>query len=297
MTTAPLKNQTDVTIGMILVFKHNGKTEFRKIREEEAILREPVKIQTGLLPEKNMEIEGIKINWLFHPTDYGSGDLFNFFPLNEHIAGFYLFDVMGHGFSAALFSVILHKFLSPDPEKGGILRKTRDDNSPHPHRRASDLLPNINNPERVLSELNKRFYFEDNSSPFFTIVYGIINTLTGKARVAKAGHLPPLLHHENIITKIDSAGVAIGIQKEIRIEEREFIMGKGDRLYIYSDGLIESTNRYMNRFTNDRLIHFLKTNKNSGLHDLIIDLETAILDWRENRKFDDDVAFMVLERS
>ncbi len=295
-TIGPLKNSNHNTIGVIIIFK---KMEKGNIENEDAIMREleaPKKIQRSLLPKNGQTIYGVKINWIFNPSTFGSGDIFNFFSLDKDHVGFYLLDVMGSGFSAALFSTTLYRFLSPDFRKGGILTREKNDNATHPKRRKSDLLPNIVTPSRVIAELNKRFYFEGNTNPFFTIVYGIINTKTHKARVARAGHLPPVLQKKtNQIYELQSKGYAIGIFDEMEITEEEFDFTRGDRLFLFSDGLLEYSNNYADPISNEYLMELLKVYKDVDMQKLLNNIENNVIDNKENRGLDDDIAFIGLE--
>ncbi len=295
-TIGPLKNNCNNTIGVILIFK---QIERDSVHNDDIIMREletPKKIQKSLLPENGQIINTVKINWIFHSSTFGSGDIFNFFSLDEDHAGFYLLDVMGSGFSAALFSTTLYRFLSPDFKKGGILTREKDENANHPKRRKSDLLPNIITPSRVIAELNKRFYFEGNTNPFFTIVYGIINTKTHKARIARAGHLPPVLQKETgQIYELHSKGYAIGIFGEMEITEVEFDFNKGDRLFLFSDGLLEYSNNYADKISSEYLMELLKVYKDVDMCDLLKNIEKNVILNKENSNIDDDIAFIGFE--
>lgn len=292
---APLRNEKSIIIGIVIVFKETTTDkEQQHIKDQ---LNTPVKLQKSLLPENNSSIFGIKSSYLFYPSTYGAGDLLNFFSLDEKHIGFYLLDVMGHGFSASLISLTLHKFLSPSPVKGGIVkRKTEGIESRH-KRRKSDMLPDIISPGRVITELNKRFYFETNDNPFFTILYGIIDTSTNKVTIARGGHLFPLLQRAGCKPeKIQSKGYAVGIFPEMEVEEKEFRFEKGDRLFLFSDGLTETTNQYLKEYSGSKVEEFLDINRDYELEDLVQLFEQDIISWRGKRLFEDDVAFLAMER-
>lgn len=292
-TIGPLKNSNNNTIGLILIFK---KVE-NELVQNDAIMNEleiPKKIQKSLLPKNGQIINGLKINWIFRPSTFGSGDIFNFFKLDKDHVGFYLLDVMGSGFSAALFSTTLYRFLSPDFNRGGILKREKDENPNHPMRRSSDLLPDIITPSRVIAELNKRFYFEGNTNPFFTIVYGMVNTKTHKIRVSRAGHIPPLLQkNDGKIFELHSKGYAIGIFGQMEITEEEFDFNKGDRLFLFSDGLLEYSEN--DQISNEYLIKLLKKRKEMGTKELLKDIEENIILDNKNVEPDNDIAFIGIE--
>ena len=296
-TIGPLKNSNNNTIGLIIIFKKLEKDSL--LKTDDVIINEletPKKIQKSLLPKNGQIINGLKINWIFHPSTFGSGDIFNFFALDDEHTGFYLLDVMGSGFSAALFSTTLYRFLSPDFKRGGILKREKEDSPRHPMRRKSDFLPDIITPSRVISELNKRFYFEGNTNPFFTIIYGMVNTKTKKVRVARAGHIPPLLQKKdgNII-ELHSKGYAIGIFGQMEVTEEEFDLGKGERLFLFSDGILEYSDNITDQISNEYLIKLLEDNSKMRTKELLKYIEDEVVLSKENCDLDNDIAFIGIE--
>ncbi|MEW5815719.1 MAG: SpoIIE family protein phosphatase [Spirochaetota bacterium] len=285
-TIAPFRNERGNTVGLILVFQ--DRTERKKVQEQvQRELDATSQMQRSLLPKKNVSIAGIKNNWLFYPSNFGAGDIFNFFSFDKHHLGFYLLDVKGHGFTAALLSMTLHRFLSPDAEQGGILTRPLSEETSF----------EIISPAEVIKSLNKRFYFENNDNPFFTIVYGIIETNTGNLKLVRAGHTYPIFQKENDDTyQIKTEGYAVGIFKNISLEEYECTIEKGARLFIYSDGLTECANETKERFSTERLINFLKENAETPMDELIKGLEKEIVRWRGGNQFDDDISVLTLER-
>lgn len=283
---APLRSEKRSVFGIILLFR--DVTERQKSQEIiQRELEETTRIQRRSLPEKEASISRIRINWLFHPSVFGSGDIFNFFSLDGSHVGFFLLDVMGHGFTAALFSMMLNQFLSPNIDQSGILLKPGE----------ADHAFYVLSPSEVIEELNKRFHFERNDNPFFTIVYGITDTDTGITRIARAGHTYPIHQKGGGETlQIKSEGDAVGPFPEISVEEVEFVFEKGDRLFLYSDGLIDCADKDMERFSAERLIDLLKENKKNSLKELIETLDWEIMKWRSKDQFDDDISLLAMER-
>jgi PAS domain S-box-containing protein len=294
-TIAPLKNDTGITIGTVIIFK--GK-ETPSLGQEppETNLEMPFKIQKSLLPAKGKTISGVRLNWLFYPSVLGSGDLLNFFSLDENHLGFYILDVMGHGFSATLFAFSLHKYLYPDTGKGGILKRDAETAAGNTFRRKDDLHPALLSPAEVISLLNKQFYFEANSNPFFTLIYGIINTKTQQLRLARAGHPFPFLQRKDAeLFNVESEGYAVGLSSDTEINEASLEFKKGDRLYLFSDGLLEIKNGQGKKYSRNKLERFLETYKDRSVSDLISALETELREWKGGTDFADDVVFMVIE--
>ncbi len=294
-TLVPLKNDTGITIGTVIIFKSR---ETQNLGDDPVTpeLEMPFKIQKSLLPLKGQTISGITMDWLFFPSVFGSGDLINFFKLDENHVGFFILDVMGHGFSATLFAFSLHKYLSPDTAKGGILKRGKDMLNDKNLRRKDDLDPAIVSPAEVIAQLNKQFYFEANSNPFFTMIYGIINTETQQLRLARAGHTLPFLQRKTgELFSVESEGYAIGLSSEIEINEALLEFKEGERLYLYSDGLVEIKNKQGKKYSQKSLMQFLEKNKTAPAKDLLAALEYELTAWKGGNDFADDVVCMVLE--
>jgi PAS domain S-box-containing protein len=281
---APLKNGNQVIVGIILIFKR--LEDNRRDKEIQLELKRSKQYQLNILPEKGKIINDIEAQWLFYPSLFGSGDLFNFLRLDDHQTAFYLLDVMGHGFSAAILSITINNFLSHDIAAQGI----------RAHRRAGKRGASSLSPAEVIRELNNRFYFRANDNPFFTLVYGIINTKDNVCTIARAGHIYPVLQKsDGTVSKIESRGQAVGVFPEIQIAEKEFGFAAGDRLFLYSDGLIE-LNRNTKEFSDEHILNVIRANRGGSLENLIINLESAIHEWKQENDFDDDIAFFALEK-
>ncbi|MEJ2662769.1 MAG: SpoIIE family protein phosphatase [Spirochaetia bacterium] len=289
VTLSPLVNEKQKTIGVIISIVDRSVQE----KTQEAIKREldtAVNIQKSLLPQRLESIYGIRSHWYFNPSPFGSGDIFNFRSLDDSHVYFYILDVMGHGFSAALFSLVLHRILTPNIERGGILKRRIGSGETN----ETEIL----SPKEVILELNKRFYFTEAENPFFSIIYGVIDAQTGEATIARAGHTYPLLQRKNgRFSQIESGGSAIGIFPDIDLEEYSFRFEKGDRLILYSDGLVDVRDQDQEHFTLERLLEFLRETEKSSLEELIANLKKKVIEHMHQTISADDITFFVLERS
>ncbi len=119
-SSSPLRSPEGTLFGILYVFRETSERE----RIQNVVLRqleELAVVQKRLLPSRETSIGGIRFDWLFLPTALGGGDALGCFRLNDTHAGFYALDVVGQGIIPSLFSLVLHMFLSPHPDAGGIL--------------------------------------------------------------------------------------------------------------------------------------------------------------------------------
>ncbi|WP_369074323.1 PP2C family protein-serine/threonine phosphatase, partial [Klebsiella pneumoniae] len=81
------------------------------LRQIEQDLELAARIQQSVLPAHQLCYQGFFSDWIFLPSAWVSGDIFNVFPLGEHL-GFYCVDVSGHGVGAAMMSLaVARQFL------------------------------------------------------------------------------------------------------------------------------------------------------------------------------------------
>ena len=163
-----------------------------------------------------------KIDWRFIPSTSLGGDAFGYHMVdNDHLA-IYLIDISGHGVGAALLSVSVIN----------VLR--------------SHSLPKIDfkQPDQVLKALNLAFRSESNKDMFFTIWYGVYNTLNRNLIYASGGHPPAILISSNGKNESDfkllrTKNYVIGGLADSVYSKDEYTIKENDRLYIFSDGVYE----------------------------------------------------------
>ena len=73
-------------------------------------------------------------------------------------------------------------------------------------------------------------------------------------------------------------------------------LDKGDRLFLYSDGLVDCTNEDGARFTSGRLVELITAGKTLPLAELLGSLREKIVQWHGSESFADDVSLLALEK-
>lgn len=247
-------------------------------------LESAARMQRSLLPAST-RIGGVRFESLFSPASMVAGDIFNFFPLSENKIGFYQLDVSGHGIPAAMLSVTLSKILSPGPVGSSLLKHKLDRAPWH------EVVP----PNDALSELNRRF--QDNGDLYFTMLYGVIHQGDpNHLYLAQAGHPHPILLASGAKPMpVGGGGFPLGVLPQMDYELYEIQVGKKDRLFVTSDGVLECTNLAGEQFGSIRLMDFVKQNEKLSLRELLDQLLERLQHWRQSDEFDDDISVMALE--
>ena len=243
-------------------------------------------IQRAMLPPERGRYPGIKYAWSFVPCDRIGGDLFNVVRLDKTRAGLYIYDVSGHGVPAALQSVSLGRLLSPfEPHSSLLLQPDNNGNG-------TRIVP----PKEVTSALNLRFQFATYRGDFITFLYGVLDSEDMTFTFTRAGHPCPVhLSEGKIVSHTDDGGIPIGIIPDYEYIERSVKLHVGDRLYLYTDGIIEAFNSEGQLFDESRMLECLQSASNSTLEESISGLMKEVMDWQASPIGVDDMTILGIE--
>ncbi|MFS2223898.1 PP2C family protein-serine/threonine phosphatase [Pantoea sp. B65] len=265
----------------------------------EADMQAAAKLQHSVLPPHNLDLAGFQADWMFLPSAYVSGDLLNYFPLDDRHIAFFSLDVAGHGVSAAMHSLAVAREFLTGRISSHLLRAPQDDGT---------LFPVA--PHRVVSELNKRFCLDnDEIFSYFTLIYGVIESATGKGVLCQAGHPTPfIVRADGELTVVGDGGMPVGLLVDADYQDSDFILTGGDRLYLYSDGISECENHLQLLYGEQRLQRLLCEQRRLTKSQLFELLEEALNQWRcqvpetlrhggghKPSLFADDISLMVIE--
>ena len=243
-------------------------------------------MQRSMLPETGCA-QGLNLQSLFCPAAVVAGDIFSYLKLDDSHMAFYHIDVAGHGVRSAMLSFTLGKVLSSSVEEGSPVKQ------PDPDHPGADC---ITPPAAVVAELNRRFQDKDEAIPYFTMIYGVINTATGHVRMCQAGHPNPFrISPDGSVESLGKGGFPVGLLPNAQYENIEFKLYPGDRLFCYSDGISECMNAEEQQFSTERLINHLLQSCLRPLQETLVSLRTSLQDWRCGEPFEDDVSLIAIE--
>jgi len=158
----------------------------------------------------------------------------------------YMLDVSGHGGSAAMVTVSVFQALSP--HTGQIIKRTQD----------APPFYQIADPHEVLQQLDSEYPFE-RFDKFFTMCYLLINPRNGVVRFANAAHPPVLvMRADGSMEKLDAEGTIVGMGGLVPYEQELVQLYAGDRLFLYTDGIIEHENSVEELFGEQRFVQVLQ---------------------------------------
>ena len=163
------------------------------------------------------------------------GDFYDFYKLSDKKVAFLVADVSGKGIPSAMFMMSAKTIIKGLAESGL-------------------------NVDEIFTIANQKLCENNDSQMFVTAWMGIIDIETGIMQFANAGHNPPVLRSATGDVKYlkTRPGFVLAGMENIRYKTNEIKLEKGDRLFIYTDGVTEATNKEELLYGETRLIDFIK---------------------------------------
>jgi sigma-B regulation protein RsbU (phosphoserine phosphatase) len=255
----------------------------RRTREE---LLGAARMQQALLPPPGLTVPGVDLAWNLRPCDELAGDLLNCFRLDERNLAFYVLDVSGHGVSSALLSVQVSRLMTPIMSDSSLLKEPVD--------RAPWY--RLVEPTRVAARLNEIFQTTAGVNKYFTLLYGLLELDTGRVQLVSAGHPGPVrVPRWNSPTSIRLCGRPIGLFDDSSFEESEFVLEPGERIWLYSDGIVEATNEQDQEFGLRGLERRLDELREPPLTQAVLNVIASVERWTGAAGPDDDCSLLALE--
>lgn len=299
LSITPVKDEQGKTTHFIGVQSDITRTKdaeeaLRKAKEQVERTNEGMKqalysaarIQRALLPEKPICTAQVHLCAKLVACEELAGDMLNYFWIDASHIACYVLDVAGHGVPAALYSVTLSHFLSPSSGRslGSLSESAAND---------SVLLLS---PVQVAFELNKMFQLNARNSRFFTLLYGVYDIENRIFEYVSAGH--PALLRQTVRGEIEvykTDGFPIGVVEKPEYEQIRLPLLPGDRLFLYSDGLLEIHDPQGQMLDIEGLSKILTKYHGRPVQRLFECILQEIRSFSGKDSFEDDISIMVLQ--
>jgi serine phosphatase RsbU (regulator of sigma subunit) len=129
------------------------------------------------------------------------------------------------------------------------------------------------------------------------MILGEIDPRSQRASIVQAGHPSPLvIRSSGAVELVGDGGLPVGMIAPATYERLEFDFGPGDRIFIYSDGLVEAESPQGEAFSDERLRELVRENASDATTDLLANLDNVLRKWRGSETLDDDLSVLMLER-
>jgi serine phosphatase RsbU (regulator of sigma subunit) len=95
---------------------------------------------------------------------------------------------------------------------------------------------------------------------------------------------------------LGDGGFPVGLMSQASFETTGFRFRPGDRLMLYSDGLVEAENESGEPFSDERLQALVRAEAGLATGALLRRLDAELRRWRGSETLSDDMSVLVLER-
>jgi sigma-B regulation protein RsbU (phosphoserine phosphatase) len=249
-----------------------NERELASLGEE---MRAARRIQSSILPEAAPPVPGFHVAFRYAPMTAVAGDFYDFKPILPSSLGIIVADVTGHGVPAALVASMLKAAIS---SRNG----------------------NLDHPSKVIAGLNSTLCSQTKGQ-YATAVYAYLDEMSRVIRYSAAGHPPPLVWRnatQQRLLPLREGGLLLGVRSNEVYREEEFLLETGDRLLIYTDGLLEATSPKGMEFGKVRLEEFMRSHTHLSADQFAGQLLEEVLAWAggENKHLQaDDITIVVID--
>jgi len=239
------------------------------------------KLQTDLLPDP-LETGSVAAEGYFMPALFVAGDAYDYFMLSEDVLAFYIIDVEGHGTASAMTSFAIHSQLNPKAD--GICTRSLQMNSDHNTAVCA-----------TVKHLNDGFYNQESTNKYFTMIYGLLDLPTGVFTWCQAGHPAVILCTDAETSEIGDGGFPVGTLEDPPFCTTTIKMQPGERIAVYSDGIIECMSDSNEAYGKNRLISLMNQTRTDSRSDCIGKLKASLVEWNGSEEFTDDVTLVIVD--
>ncbi|HRY42890.1 MAG TPA: PP2C family protein-serine/threonine phosphatase [Thermoanaerobaculia bacterium] len=229
------------------------------------------RIQAALLPPSDPKLPGVVVASHYRAATEIGGDYFDFLPLAGGRIGLAFGDVAGHGLTSGIVMAMT---------KSALLVQTGHDPSP----------------VKVMEVLNETVRKTAPKRMLMTFFFGVLDPATGNLRYCSAGHLDPYVVRAGgeRLDPLSAWGFPLGVRRREPFVEHVARLHPGDRLVLYSDGLIEALDDDGEPFGFSRFEEVLTRAARDGAGEIRQALLTAVRRFTRNRPPEDDQTLVVL---
>ena len=273
--TEDQRNTLMTLAGQLAVAIENARLYERVSRDEARLERDLAmarEVQSALLPQAPPSVRGLQVGLAYEPARVLGGDLYDFLEYDDGALGIAVGDVSGKGTAAALSGA----------QAIGILRSLG-------RRRYA--------PHEMLRLMNDALCRNKMEGHFISLCYAVWEPRRRQLRISNAGLPYPLIRRGGRVDRVEVAGLPLGLIEATQYEERSTTLGPGDIVVVYSDGVVESTNRRRGEFGQNRLKQTILENRRMSASKLAETVLARVGRFARRSIPQDDLTLVVLKHS
>ena len=206
------------------------------------------------------------------PAKEVGGDFYDYFLIDDDHLCMVIADVSGKGIPAALFMMASKIILQSVAMLG-------------------------RSPAEILAKTNEAICSNNEAQMFVTVWLGILELSTGKLTAANAGHEYPTLKRPDGSFEIykDRHGFVIGGMEGAKYQEYELQLEPGSKVFVYTDGVAEATNKDNELFGTERMLDALNRHSEDAPLQILRNVRQAVDAFVQDAPQFDDLTMLCME--
>ena len=240
----------------------------------EGELRAAHDIQMSILPKMPLPSQHAEfcLCAVLAPAREVGGDFYDFFEIDEGHLCVVIADVAGKGVPASLFMAVIKTLIKAKAMYGRSVAE-------------------------ILAEVNEEIARDNDQTMFVTVFCGVLDLNTGELTYANAGHNPPLLLSRGAAPTFLPVNrqPALGAMDGVSYQDEKLILLAGDRLLLYTDGVIEAANPSGDFYTEARLLSEANRFAAQSVRTVLEETLASVHAFANGAEQSDDITVMLLE--
>jgi sigma-B regulation protein RsbU (phosphoserine phosphatase) len=225
------------------------------------------RMQLSILPADFPNSANFQVAARYVPMTSVAGDFYDFIVANDTQAGLLIADVSGHGVPAALIASMVKLA-------------------------ATSQRSNAADPSALLAGMNAALY-GNTQSQFVTAAYVHLDGVSKTLQYSAAAHPPMLLLRNGKVSEVIENGLMLAAFDFASYTNATIELEAGDRLLLYTDGLLEAANARGDFFGQESLSALLRTTSTLPPSDASNKIIASVQQWATSQ--DDDLTVLICD--
>ena len=238
--------------------------QLSEIQKELEVAR---RIQLSILPDGFPNSANFLVAARYVPMTSVAGDFYDFVAADNQRAGLLIADVSGHGVPAALIASMVKVA-------------------------ATSQRANAANPARLLAGMNS-VLCGNTQQQFVTAAYVYLDSQTRKLHYSAAGHPPMLLLRDGEVREVVENGLMLAAFDFATYSNATHLLKPGDRLLLYTDGIVEAESAKGEFFGQESLSTLLRQTSAIAPAFAADRIISAVQQWAASQ--DDDLTVLICD--
>jgi phosphoserine phosphatase RsbU/P len=238
--------------------------QLSEIQKELEVAR---RIQMSILPPEFPTSPHFQVAARYVPMTSVAGDFYDYVVADQGQAGLLIADVSGHGIPAALIASMVKLA-------------------------AASQRAHATNPAGFLAGMNAALR-GNTQNQFVTAAYVHLDSESRQLRYSAAGHPPMLLLRNGEVIKVEENGLMLAVFDFATYSNTTHKLEPGDRLLLYTDGIVDAANAAGDFFGHQALCEALTNTSGLAAPDAADSILSSVQRWSAAQ--DDDLTVLVCD--